>query len=76
LRTLAQDFVAICRLGSLDALHLAAACEGGADYLLTCDDQIIDEASCIEMIVSQKGYKLKVRNPITYLKERGDLKIK
>jgi AmmeMemoRadiSam system protein B len=76
LRTLAQDLAKICVLGSLDALHIAAACLGRADYLLTCDDEIIGKASCIEMIVSKKGYRLKVRNPVMYLEKRGELKKK
>jgi hypothetical protein len=53
-------------LRSLDALHVSAACLGRADYLLTCDDEIIEKASYIEMIVSKKRYRLKVRNPVMY----------
>src|SRR5208283_3934809 len=59
-------------LRSLDALHVSAACLGRADYLLTCDDEIIEKASYIEMIVSKKRYRLKVRNPVMYLKKQGE----
>lgn len=72
--TLAQEFTSKCKLGSLDALHLAAACIGKADFLLTCDDKIIDTAVFIETFAAQKGYKLKVRNPINYLKEQWRMK--
>jgi predicted nucleic acid-binding protein len=69
---LAQVFASKCDLGSLDALHLAAACVGKADFLLTCDDKIIDTAVCIETFAMKEGYTLKVRNPINYLKECGE----
>ena len=69
LTTLAQEFMSN-HLGSLDALHLASACIGSADYMLTCDDQITDSTTCIEKIAKAKGYKIKVRNPIKYIKEK------
>jgi hypothetical protein len=65
---LAHRFVTQCHIGSLDALHLAAACLGKADFLLTCDDEMVDEAGCIEKIAEKEGYRLKVRNPINYAK--------
>jgi hypothetical protein len=67
---LAQEFHSKCHLGSLDALHLASACIGNADFILTCDDEIINSAMCIEKIAKAKGYKLKVRNPINYIDEK------
>ncbi len=71
---LAQEFRSKCRLGSLDALHLASACIGNVDFMLTCDDEIIDYAVCIEKIAKAKGYKLKVRNPINYIDEKENEK--
>lgn len=70
LTILAQEFISKCHLGSLDALHLAAACIGNADFMLTCDDKIIDSTICIEKLATAKGYRLKVRNPIKYIKEK------
>ena len=61
-----------CGLNSLDALHSAAACLGKASFLLTCDDEILENANCIETLAAKKGYKLKVRNPIDYLQENGE----
>lgn len=73
--SLAHKLVAQCNFGSLDALHLAAACIAKADFMLTCDDEITKRAKCAEKNAAQEGYKLKVRNPINYLKEeRGNRK--
>ena len=69
---LAQEFISICRLGSLDALHIASACVGSAEYLLTCDDQVTDRALCIEKLAKTRGYNIKVRNPIEYIQEIGE----
>ena len=66
---LAQEFISVCRLGSLDALHIASACVGSAKYFLTCDDQVTDQALCIEKLAKTRGYNIKVRNPISYLEE-------
>jgi predicted nucleic acid-binding protein len=74
LTALAKTFACKCSIGSLDALHLAAACIGKADFLLTCDDEILDNAVCIETLAEEKGYKLKVRNPIGYLKDSWRVK--
>jgi predicted nucleic acid-binding protein len=66
---IAKEISAKCNLNSLDALHLAAACIGKANFLLTCDNEILDSRDCIETFAGKKGYKLKVRNPINYIKE-------
>jgi len=71
---LAREFSSKCSIGSLDALHLAAACLGKADFLLTCDNEILSNAVCIETLAAEKGYRLKVRNPINYLQESWRVK--
>ena len=43
-----------------DALHLACALKGGADYFLTCDDKIVKRATNLNM---------KVFNPIRFVEE-------
>ena len=43
-----------------DALHLACAIKGGADFFLTCDDKIIKKAADINM---------KVINPVMFVEE-------
>lgn len=67
---LAQKFSTQCNLNSLDALHISAACLGKVNFLITCDDEVLNEAICIERLAAEKGHRLKVRNPINYLRER------
>jgi predicted nucleic acid-binding protein len=43
-----------------DALHLACAIKGGADYFLTCDDKIVKRATDLNM---------KVINPVMFVEE-------
>jgi predicted nucleic acid-binding protein len=74
LLALARDFSSKCSIGSLDALHVPAACLSEACFLLTCDDEILDKAVCIEKLAAEKGYRLKVRNPINYLQEKWRVK--
>ena len=66
---LAKEINTKCKINSLDALHLAAAFVGKASFFLSCDNEILDHGNCIEHLVADKGYKLKVRNPIIYIKE-------
>jgi hypothetical protein len=61
-----------CKLNSLDALHIAAAFIGKANFLPTCDDEILENTKCVEALTTKKGYKLKVRNPIDYVQENGE----
>jgi predicted nucleic acid-binding protein len=70
--SIAKEMNVKCRLNYLDALHSAAACLGKASFLLTCDDEILENTNCIETFAAKKGYRLKVRNPIDYLKENGE----
>jgi hypothetical protein len=63
-----------CAFNSLDPLHLAAACIGKANFLLTCDDEILGNAACIESIAANKRYELKVRDPIIYMQENWRVK--
>ena len=43
-----------------------------SNFLLTCDDEILEKSNCIETLATNKGYTLKVRNPINYLQENGE----
>ena len=72
--TLALRFSSECNIGSLDALHISAACHGYAAFLLTCDDEILNKTVCIERLAAEKGYRLRVRNPMNYLRERWRIK--
>jgi len=67
--TLARRFSAECGLNPLDALHVSSACLGEVDWFLTCDNEILQKSLCIEKLAAEKGYRLKVRNPVNYLEE-------
>ncbi|MBS7614750.1 PIN domain-containing protein [Candidatus Bathyarchaeota archaeon] len=67
---LAKRFSTECDLNPLDALHVSSACIGKVDWFLTCDDEILQNYRCIEELAAEKGYKLKVRNPVNYLKKK------
>jgi predicted nucleic acid-binding protein len=71
---LAREFSSRCNISSLDALHVSAACLGEACFLLTCDDEVLNNALCLEKLAAEKGYRLKVRNTINYLKEKWRVK--
>jgi len=69
---IAKQLRSVCTLNSLDALHVAAALCGKANYLLTCDNEILKNSICIEKLAAKKGYKLKVKNPIDYIQKNGE----
>lgn len=72
---LAREFSARCNVNALDALHISAACLSEASFLITCDDKIVNKNICIEKLAAEKEYRLKVRNPINYVRERWTVKI-
>ena len=53
----------------MDALHIAFAAAGGCDYLVTCDKEIFDAYQAIENLLSQYGFKTKLRNPVDFVRE-------
>jgi predicted nucleic acid-binding protein len=69
---IAKEIKVTCKLNSLDALHSAAAFIGRANFLLTCDDEILENTNCIETLAAKKGHKLKVRNPVHYIQDNGE----
>jgi predicted nucleic acid-binding protein len=54
-------------LGVHDALHLASAAVGRADYFLTCDDRLVSRAEEIEATLAQRGVHIKVMNPRAFV---------
>jgi predicted nucleic acid-binding protein len=70
LTALARAFSSKCRLNPLDALHVSAACLGNADSFLTCDDLVLRKRIQIANLAVEKGYRLKVRNPVSFIEER------
>jgi predicted nucleic acid-binding protein len=70
LPALARAFSSKCRLDPLDALHVSAACLGSADSFLTCDYVILRKRIQIANLAVEKWYRLKVRNPVSFIEER------
>ena len=63
IRKLAITVQDAANLAPKDALHLACAMNSGADYFLSCDDDVVKRSGRINM-------KMKVMNPIDFcLKE-------
>ena len=56
----AREFLAY-GIKTKDALHLASAIEGDADYFLTTDDRLLSKA--------RKNNMIEVINPVDYIKE-------
>jgi len=75
LRQLARDVFERCAINALDALHMSAACLGEAEFFLTCDDAVVERASPVEDLLAQRGYRLRVRNPVSYLLERWGVEV-
>ena len=57
------------RLGfkAADAVHVAAAEEGAADVLLTCDDRLLNRARRL-----RRQLEVRVENPVDWLREGSD----
>jgi predicted nucleic acid-binding protein len=58
----AAEIMAVSSIRSFDALHIASAEKGEADYLLTTDDRL--EKACANLPLS-----VKVINPLRYIAE-------
>lgn len=52
-----------------DALHIATACIGKADYFITCDDEIIRQAEIIGKELREFGFYIKITNVINFIEE-------
>ena len=52
-----------------DALHIASACVGEAEYFITCDNDITKKHRKIEKITKKLGYKIKMINPLYFIEE-------
>jgi len=62
---LAERLQKDCKLSKLeDSIHIILAGFGNADYFVTTDGEIIKKSGCIERYLVEKGYKLKVVNPL------------
>lgn len=50
-----------------DALHLASAAVGRAEYALTCDDRLVARAEEMHATLARRGLSLTVMNPRAFL---------
>lgn len=57
---LARKLIDECGLDSMDAAHVAAAVNGGADTFLTTDDGILNKSTCISK------FGIIVKNPVDF----------
>jgi predicted nucleic acid-binding protein len=69
IRNLGSELESRERLKPRDALHIASATRGLADYFLTCDDKIVKRAKKIQNFLVSRGMKLQILNPIDFLKK-------
>jgi predicted nucleic acid-binding protein len=69
IRKLGNELENRARLKPRDALHIASAARGLADYFLTCDDKIVKRAKDIQGFLAARGVKLQILNPMDFLKE-------
>jgi len=69
LRNLGSELEGRARLKPRDALHIASAAKGLADYFLTCDDKIVKRAKDIQSFLASRGMKMQILNPVDFLKE-------
>ena len=49
-----------------DALHVSFAAHGGADVMLTCDDDILKKSFFIEALCRARGCNLTIANPVQF----------
>jgi len=52
-----------------DALHIASACAGEAEYFITCDDDLTKKHRKIERITKKLGDRIKIINPLYFIEE-------
>ena len=63
---LAEFLESECDLHGRDAIHIASAALGRAQFFLTCDEQVVRRSSRIEDVLRAKGHGLHVLNPVSF----------
>ncbi|MBI3611025.1 MAG: hypothetical protein HY204_10035 [Nitrospirae bacterium] len=63
---LAESLENDCNLHGRDAVHIASAVLGRAQFFLTCDEQVVRKSGRIEDILRAKGHGLRVLNPVSF----------
>ena len=61
------DSISTTGIDYVDSLHIASACDSGAEYLITCDDQLIGKRRRIQNFLKSRGFMLKIDNPKAFI---------
>ncbi|MFH1943572.1 MAG: hypothetical protein ABIL68_15840 [bacterium] len=69
LKHLAQQISEESQIQGRDALHIASACIGKAEYFITCDDILIKKHRKIESMVKRLGYNIKIISVLYFIEE-------
>lgn len=69
LKGIAKQIEEESRVEGRDALHIASACVGEAEYFITCDDDLTRKHRKIEKVTEKLGYRVKIINPIYFIEE-------
>ena len=69
LKSLAMQISEEGRIHGRDALHIASACIGKAEYFITCDDILVKKNRRIENMVKRLGYNIKIISPLYFIEE-------
>lgn len=69
LKHLAQQISEESGIQGRDALHIASACIGRAEYFITCDDTLVKKHRKIERMVQRLGYNMKIINVLYFIEE-------
>jgi predicted nucleic acid-binding protein len=69
LKNLALKVYRKSRIEPRDALHIASACFGKAEYFITCDNEIIKKAKKIEKDLKELGYNIKIYGVLDFIEE-------
>lgn len=70
IRQLATRIRDNCKIRGRDAIHIASAILGRAEYCLTCDDKVTveDKKLCTEELSETSGKKILIMNPVDFVK--------
>ena len=69
LKRLARQVSEEGRIHGRDALHIASACIGKAEYFITCDDILVKKHRRIENIVKRLGYNIRIISALYFIEE-------
>ena len=75
IKLIAKDIVKNSNTRDKDALHLAAAIDGGCSYFITCDDKFIKTVERNWEKLKDSIQNIKLYNPIDFLRKEMDIDV-